>query len=238
MHYSNIGFALGFFLITLGIPLDGYAPEPRNALLDESEKEQSPSQTAGSEHHQKSRHPFHWIWNDFLSDNDVLSRIVRERVSGYRRITATNVLEHETRKKIFALICENPGIDLTRLAILSKSNENTLRYHIDRLAETKCISIFDQGKSYHFFENHNTFSMKEQLFLSRSSSGLTGKILTLVQHNPGISRREIAECLGIASPTVTRTVRHLVYEGCIQLVKDGKYTRHYILKENLQNNLN
>ncbi|WP_394698650.1 winged helix-turn-helix transcriptional regulator [uncultured Methanospirillum sp.] len=53
-------------------------------------------------------------------------------------------------------------------------------------------------------------------------------MLQTVQKNPGITRRELADKLGVASPTVTRGVQNLHEDGYLILVKEGKYTRHYM----------
>lgn len=231
MQFTNFGFALGFFLISLGLPLDYSGPEKRYSGLEESFGEESDRGAPCSSRSNGCKNSCHHIWSDLLADIDLFNLPYVRSAHGYRRISANNVLEHEIRRKIFDLICRYPGIDLTRLAQLSGCNESTLRYHVDRIAEEKCISIFDEGKSFHFFENHHTFSYTDQLFLSRYSSGLTGRILQLIYKAPGITRKEIADRLGIASPTVTRTVRHLVDDRCVQLVKDGRFTRHYLSGE-------
>lgn len=75
--------------------------------------------------------------------------------------------------------------------------------------------------------------MKEQQFLSKFSSGQTGRILRLIHEYPGITRRELADYLGLASPTVTRSVQRLANDGYTLLVKDGKFTRHYLPGDSL-----
>jgi len=233
MQYTNLGFACGFFLITLGFPLDCNFSETRIIFLDGSGREQDESDNSSPLPRKGNGMDQHWRLSNLFADIDQVYRILREHLKGYRRITVHNVLENETRKKVYGIICQNPGIDLTRLALLSECNERTLRYHIDQIVDKDYITIYNQGKSFHFFENHNAFSPKEQKILSYYSSGQTRKVLSLIHQQPGITRREIADHLGVASPTVTRMVQILAHEECLRLVKEGKYTRHYLMNDSL-----
>ena len=230
MHYPNLGFAFGFFLLSFIFPVDLYTPETRIPAPEGSDhRDGYPSDGPCPQEKEGTRN--HLCIIDLLADIDLMALSLRNEVRGYRRITANNVLEQETRRKVFDLICQNPGIDFSRLADLSGCNERTLRYHINRIAEERCITIFTKGKSFHFFENHSTFSDREQTVLAFSSSGQTARILSLIHNYPGITRRELADHLGIASPTVTRMIHTLAGEACIRLVKDGKYTRHYLMAD-------
>ncbi len=228
MQYTNLGFAFGFFLISLSIPLECNIYESRISLPDVSGREENESENSIPLPREKAGMDFHSVWSDLFADIDQAYQVLLRQLRGYRRITSHNVLENETRRKVYGLICLNPGIDLTRLALLCECNERTLRYHLNQIAEKDYITIFNRGKSYHFFENHNAFSLKEQRFLSYYSSGQSGKILSLIHKNPGVTRRELADHLGVSSPTVTRMVQGLVHEGCVHLVKEGRYTRHFL----------
>ncbi len=230
MQYTNLGFAFGFFLISLSFPLDYPVQESRISLSDGSGREDNEKEDSYPVPGGKSG-DYHSVLAGLFADIDLAYRSLLRQLKGYRRITTHNVLENETRRTVYNLICQNPGIDLTRLALLSDCNERTLRYHISQIAEKDYITVYNQGKSYHFFENHNAFSPKEQRFLSYYSSGQTGKILSLIHKKPGVTRRELADHLGVSSPTVTRMVQGLVHEECVHLVKEGRYTRHYLTGE-------
>ena len=53
------------------------------------------------------------------------------------------------------------------------------------------------------------------------------RILQMIEAQPGVSRGELADNLGIAGPTVTRTIGHLIDDGLIQPRREGKFTRYY-----------
>jgi len=228
MQYTSVGFAFGFFLISLSCPLECNISEIRISLPDGSGREENETETSIPLPRDDAGMDYHSIWSSLFADIDLAYRFLLKQLKGYRRITVHNVLENEIRRKVYETVCQNPGIDLTRLALLCECNERTLRYHICQIAEKDFITIYNQGKSFHFFENHNAFSLNEQRFLSYYSSGQTGKILSLIHKKPGVTRRELADHLGVSSPTVTRMVQNLVQKECVRLVKEGKYTRHFL----------
>ncbi|MDD1724798.1 MAG: winged helix-turn-helix transcriptional regulator [Methanospirillum sp.] len=154
-------------------------------------------------------------------------RVRQYIIRGYRRITRKNVLEHESRQRLYAMICDHPGLDLKALAELSGLNEHTLKYHLDMMVISGHVSAHRSGGGKHYFENHGTYSATEHALLSRLQEEGSGRILTLVQSNPGLSRGEIAGKLGVSGPVISRSMQTLIDEGLIKQVSDGKYRRYY-----------
>ncbi|MFH0966073.1 MAG: winged helix-turn-helix transcriptional regulator [Methanobacteriota archaeon] len=228
MRSTNLGFALGLCLLSLSIPLDYSFPDPEISGQERDCQEPSGLCSSDIPSPSHSGSPHSPVAEPTMMNFDPTEWFLREHLRGYRRITAKNILDHHTRRSLYDLICTYPGIDLSGLADLSGINENTLRYHLDRIAEEQVITTLMVGKSFHFFENHKKYSDEEQQFLSRFSSGQSGRILQTIRDQPGITRRELADILGVASPTVTRTVQNLAGEGYIRLLKEGKYTRHFL----------
>ena len=157
----------------------------------------------------------------------LLERLRRYAVGGYRRVTGKNLLEHESRREIYEKIVATPGIDLKTLIQLTGVNENTLRYHIERMESGGKIQTTNIGGVSHFFENHGRYSEEEQILKARMFTSGTGKILHMILHHPGITRGELADNLGVAGPTVTRCMTHLIGEGLIRQQRDGRFTRYY-----------
>jgi len=229
MRSTSLGFALGLCLLSLSVPLDYSTPEPKiSGQEDECREPSGLCQPGLPPSTSRSGYPRTPGTDLVLINSDPTEWFLREHLRGYRRINAKNILDHQTRRSLYDLICSYPGIDMSGLAELSGINENTLRYHLDRIAEEQMITTLTVGKAFHFFENHKKYSDEEQQFLSRFSSGQSGRILQTIRDHPGIIRRDLADILGIASPTVTRTVQYLTGQGYIKLVKEGKYTRHFL----------
>ena len=157
----------------------------------------------------------------------VSDRVRQLIIRGYRRISRKNILEHESRLILYKMICLNPGLDLKSLAQLCGLNEHTLKYHLDQIVTSGYVSVHCSGGGKHYFENHGAYSGLQQTLLSRLNEGGSGKILTIVRDNPGISRGEIALELGVSGPVISRSMQTLIEEGLINQVTDGKYRRYY-----------
>jgi predicted transcriptional regulator len=237
MQYTGFGFAIGFLLIPLFmlliIPIDNYDPENK-MLTPEWIKRGETSKYIPDTFPTDQNHILHqWILMGVLGNIDLYQVPVRDTLRGYRRITSKNIFEHETRQKIFTLISENPGISLKDLAGLSQCNKSTIRYHLDKISQENYIKRFGEGKYSHFFESRTGFSPDQQQFFSSISSGQSGKIIQKIRESPGLTRKELAESLGVASSTVTRTVLFLAGTGSVILKKEGRITRHYLSEDSM-----
>lgn len=151
----------------------------------------------------------------------------RIRFRGYRRLSGKNILEHEKRLRIYSTILMNPGIDIPALGDLTGINLHTLRYHIAFLVRMQKITSVERGGGYHFFENHGRYAPADQQQILYHQYPTTNSIITLVKENPGVTRGEIADCLGLAGPSVTRWMQRLIAEGMVSEVHEGRFVRYY-----------
>jgi hypothetical protein len=161
------------------------------------------------------RDPFDW--------NITVRRI---RFRGYRRLSGKNILEHEKRLRIYSIILKNPGIDIPALASLTGINLHTLRYHISYLVRMQKITRIEQG-GHHYFENHSRYAHRDQQQILFHQYPTTNSIISLVEENPGVTRGEIADRLGLAGPSVTRWMHRLIAEGMVTEVHEGRFVRYY-----------
>ena len=151
----------------------------------------------------------------------------RMRFQGYRRLSGKNILEHEKRLRIYSAILMNPGIDVTALASQTDINLHTLRYHISYLVRMGKIACIEQGGGHHFFENHGRYAHADQQQILFHKYPTTNRIITLVEENPGVTRGEIADTLGLAGPSVTRWMQRLITERMVTEVHEGRCVRYY-----------
>lgn len=159
--------------------------------------------------------------------SSLLDRLRRYAVSGYRRITNRNLLEHDSRRQIYDEIVASPGVDLRKLTDSTGMNESTLRYHLERLYDGGKIQTTTIGGVCHYFENHGKYSAEEQVLRSRMLTAASSRILMIIFRQPGLTRGELADLLGVAGPTVTRSVQNLTDDGLIRIEREGRFTRYY-----------
>jgi DNA-binding MarR family transcriptional regulator len=223
MRRSSLGFALGICLLCLNIPWEPINQDTRSPGSTGTGPITIPAGADAAE--SRSPHLPPVVLADYPGPDE---RIVRGYVRGYRRITSHNMLDHEARRRVYDLIGSHPGIDQTRLSSYAGINESTLRYHLDRMVDEELVSVALVGKTYHYFQNQSEYSEEQQRYFSRISSGTSARIMHIIRERPGITRKELADYLDMASPTVTRVVHQLAEEGYVQLHKEGRCTRHYL----------
>lgn len=149
---------------------------------------------------------------------------------GYRRISKRNVLEHDTRQSVFSVISGNPGIDVPMLARTTGINENTLRYHLVKLVESGRITYLVKPGVIRYFLNQGSYSPAKQVLIHYLWSDTPRNILLLLRSNPGSSRQQISDALGITGPSVTRHMEHLINDGIVENRSPGR-SNHYYLTE-------
>lgn len=190
--------------------MQGSGPMPQAARHGQERSAQSPVQQ------ELNRDPFDWN-----------AKVGRIRFRGYRRLSGKNILEHEKRLRIYSTILMNPGVDVPALASQTGINLHTLRYHISYLVRMGKITCIEQGGGNHFFENHGRYAHADQQQILFHKYPTTNRIIALVGENPGITRGEIADRLGLAGPSVTRWMQRLVAGEIVTEVHEGRFVRYY-----------
>lgn len=138
------------------------------------------------------------------------------------------MLENDCRKAVFQAIADAPGIDAVSLSRRLEMNINTLRYHLTQLLVFDKITYLARPGTVRYYLNQGMFSPFEQIFLHYLNAGTAGRIIMLVSERPGVSRKDLAEVLGITGPSVTRHIQELSSEGIIRNEPDGRANHYYL----------
>lgn len=152
---------------------------------------------------------------------------------GYRRISKKNVLDLDTRQTIYQAIARNPGIDVITLTMVTGINENTLRYHLFKLAEAGKITCFTRPAVVRYFLNQGAYDPAEQVIWHYLWSDTPRHILLLLSRTPGLTRQQIAGAIGISGPSVTRQMKHLIEDNIIENRVPGHANHYYLSNEAL-----
>jgi predicted ArsR family transcriptional regulator len=153
---------------------------------------------------------------------------------GFRRISKKNVLEHEARHVIYQAITATPGIDVKTLTDMTGINENTLRYHVDRLVATGKISCFTRPGVVRYFPNQGAYSQFEHMVFHYLWTDTPRGILWLLYQHPGLTRQHIADALAISGPSVTRQMDNLIEDDVVENRFPGRSNHYYLTAEAAQ----
>jgi DNA-binding MarR family transcriptional regulator len=155
-------------------------------------------------------------------------------VGGYRRISKKNVLDHDARHEIYRAITEQPGIEVKTLTRITGINENTLRYHLDRLVAMGKISCIIRPGIVRYFQNQGVYSQYEHMMFHYLWSDTPRRILGMLYQHPGLTRQHVAEALTISGPSVTRQMDHLIEDGIVENRFPGRSNHYYLTAEAAQ----
>jgi len=153
---------------------------------------------------------------------------------GFRRISKKNVLEHEARQVIYQAITAAPGTDVKTLTEVTGINENTLRYHLDRLVATGKITSFARPGVVRYVQNQGAFTQFEHRVFHYLWTDTPRGILWLLRQNPGLTRQQLADALMIAGPSVTRQMDNLIEDGIVENRFPGRSNHYYLTAESAQ----
>jgi predicted transcriptional regulator len=145
---------------------------------------------------------------------------------GYRKVEQYAVSFNQKRQKLFDCIAANPGAKFNTLERLTGIKEGTLKYHLLVLEMKRRIVSFDSGRSVRYFENNGRYTDIEKKVFLHLQDPTTRRILEILASSPEVSRKEIAETVGIAGPSITWHTRRLSGDGVITVCRNGKGVRY------------
>ena len=147
-------------------------------------------------------------------------------VFGYRKAEKNAVLYNQNRRKIYQVITANPGLKFNALERLTGMKEGTLKYHLLILGIKRRIISFGSGRSLRYFENNGRYNVLEKKVFLHMQDPTTRRILKILASSPEVSRKEIAEIMGIAGPSISWHTKRLSGDGIITTRKIGRSVRY------------
>ena len=147
---------------------------------------------------------------------------------GYRRIRPGNVLDHPMRRDLASAVMADPGLDLAECVAVTGANRETLRYHLALLVCAGKVMEETRIGSVRYFPHDPTLTPSHRAVLHLDRNPSLAPLLHHIRDEPGISRRELAELLGVAGPSVNRQVQRLIDEGLVERRRCGQSQRYWL----------
>jgi predicted transcriptional regulator len=124
-----------------------------------------------------------------------------------------------------------PGIDMKTLSRMTGINENTMRYHLDRLIATGKISCFTRPGIVRYFQNQGAYNQYEHTAFHYLLTDTPREILCLLYQHPGLTRQQIADALMISGPSITRQMDNLIEDRIVENRFPGRSNHYYLTTE-------
>jgi predicted transcriptional regulator len=132
-------------------------------------------------------------------------------------------LEFKTRRKIFLLISENPGINESEVVRLSGLNRGTVRYGLDYLEEHELVSCSREEKFVHYFPS-NRLPSAQRTVLKCILRSIPRSLVVYVLLFPGAGFGQIAGEFDLSPSTISYHLSRLVASGIMERERKGKET--------------
>ena len=85
-----------------------------------------------------------------------------------------------------------------------------------------------------FYENHGRFGILERRVLAHFWNPTAERILSIIQSNPGITQKDMATQLVMASPSVHWYMQRFATDGIVTAQRTGRLTHYSVTGEALQ----
>lgn len=126
------------------------------------------------------------------------------------------------REALLALIREHPGSPASFLKEETGLHRATLRYHLAVLEKEKLIVTRRTGHIYHYFPNGSTLSYADTIRITLCQNPTTGRILEIIETDPGISGTDLAARAEISAGTLTWHLGRLEENNLITISRRGR----------------
>lgn len=140
----------------------------------------------------------------------------------YHRIERDQVLDNETRAGVLDAVRDDPGATAKTYAERVGVDRTTARYHLDLLESFSYVCSRRLAGRTRWFENHGRFGDFAQRVLAQARTASTHRLLSRILDEPGLSRPELAERVGLSRSVTYRRIKRLLDLGAVRLEDNGQ----------------
>ena len=137
-----------------------------------------------------------------------------------------DLLELESRRNIYNLIQENPGLHLSKIAELSKLRISHVEYHLGYLEKHEVIVCIKE-EGYRRYYVKETVGIKDKAVLALLRQEIPLKIVLYLLRYPRSLHKDILEHFDIAPSTLSYHLKKLQKRGIIDVHTTPKGERQY-----------
>jgi predicted transcriptional regulator len=132
----------------------------------------------------------------------------------YSKLTHSEILDHDTRRRVYSHIQENPGVHYRAILYNLDLKMGVLSHHIKTLEREGFVKSVPDGLYKRFYPSGYNVDLSYQL------SGVQKTVYSVIKENPGISQSNIARLLGINRMLVNYHVKKLQERNLIRMQQD------------------
>lgn len=140
----------------------------------------------------------------------------------YRRLSKRALTDNPNRRRILAILREEPGRTCSELADRLDLAYGTVRYHLRLLEEFDHVAARRFGRNVRYYVNGNGEDATDRRVAAAMSVGTKRRILELLdEHGPTCSG-ELADAVGVARSTCSEHLKDLSEADLLERRCDGR----------------
>ena len=138
--------------------------------------------------------------------------------------------ELETRKIVYELIVQNPGVHLREIERQTDLPLGVVRYHLDRLQREGLIEPHEDRYFKRFFPKNRIPNVPRDTFSVLRQESLRRLVLLLL-NNPGSTHQTLKGALGLPASTLSTYLSILLKKNVVKRERRGKENLYFIVDE-------
>jgi predicted transcriptional regulator len=138
--------------------------------------------------------------------------------------------ELETRKRVYDLVVQNPGVHLREIERQTNLPLGVVRYHLDRLQREGLIEPKEDRYFKRFFPKDRIPNVPTETFNVLRQESLR-KLVLLLLNNPGSTHQSLKNELGVPASTLSTYLSILLKKNVVRREKRGKENLYFIVDE-------
>lgn len=139
----------------------------------------------------------------------------------FTRLKRDEVLEQDTRGRLYQSISQEPGLSFSDLRSLLQIGNGTLVHHLRVLEKQGFVRLMRDGLRTRFYVHGQAVAATP--YLTRTQQA----ILDAIRGNAGATQRQLARRLGLPHQSVLYHARRLEATAKVRTVREGKRLRYY-----------
>lgn len=152
----------------------------------------------------------------------LLSLLLLGPLTMYSRIQRDDALENDTRRNIYEIVQNDPGVCIKDVATDADVSYSTASYHLDRLVRMDYIARRKEGNKVLYYKNGGTFTQGEQQLVPLLKNTEAMRVFQHILENPWCYRAEVAEALGVSHTTINWHLDNLQEADLVEEHREGR----------------
>ncbi len=169
-----------------------------------------------------------------LDRNDLLTsefkKGYRQYFSKKNKLRTRNKRTEETRRQIYNIVSENPGLYLSKIAEMLDMSVQLTDYHLLYMERNKEIYAVKDPGEYHrrYYTADCKIRNEDKRIVKILSNEMLMKIILILLKNENMRHKDICEEIGVSSSRLSYHLNKLVKSGIVDVSSHGSDKGYFI----------